>query len=412
MHRVAITGLGLVSSQGQNIDAVFDQWSQGIGGIAQHSIGEAPYSVDVAMAACSNFDATISLGRAKVATMERVSHLSMAAAAAAWTDSNLDCLSTLERETIGVFWGTSAGGVHTTEKNYRDLLVKQKSRISPLCVIQGMINSAASHIALRYGFESDCISYAVACASSAIAIGEAFHRIKSGRNQVMMTGGAEASMPFGLIKAWESLQVLAPIGENAATSCRPFHAQRKGLVLGEGAAALVLENWDHAHARGAKIYAELIGYGASCDHSHITTPNLNGQLRALRATLKDAGVNAHEVGYVNTHGTATAEGDPVEVAALKELLGEHAQKVMVSATKSLHGHWLGGGGAIETLITALSLHKQTVLPTANLDLIDPHCLGVDHVTHSARMTTHLNVALTSSFAFGGSNSVLALRRCA
>jgi 3-oxoacyl-[acyl-carrier-protein] synthase II len=409
MHRVVITGMGVVSSQGQKIDQVFAQWAQAISGIKEHSIGEAPYSSTLAMAACDSFD-PLSLGRSQTTTMERVSQLSMSAASDAWNDSGLDLLTGLDRENIGVLWGTSAGGVHTTEKNYRDLFLKQKRRISPLCVIQGMISSAASHIALRYGLGADCISYSVACASSAIAIGEAFHRIKFGRSDVMVAGGAEASMPFGLIKAWESLQVMAPSGTNSARSCRPFDTQRKGLVLGEGAAGLILENYAHAKARGANIYAELIGYGASCDHSHITTPNVNGQLRALRSALKDAAIDASRVGYVNAHGTATSEGDPVEIAALKQLFGEHAKDVMVSATKSLHGHWLGGAGAIETLITAQTLAKQIVLPTANLDDIDPLCEGLDHVTKTARSASNLQVALSNSFAFGGSNVVLALRQ--
>ncbi len=411
-RRVAITGLGLVSSQGQSPQAAFDAWCVGQSGIALHTIGEGLHGITVPYALCAAFDAAAALPRGRLSTMDRVSQISTVAAMSAWQDANLDDLPNQQRELASVFWGTGGGGMQTTERSYRDLFLKGRARISPLSVVLGMNNAAASHVALQLGLGGACLTYSVACASSATAIGEAFRRIRSGEADVALAGGAEAALPFGMIKAWESMQVLAPAGEDAAASSRPFHAERGGLVLGEGAAALVLEDWDHAVQRGARIYAEIAGYGASCDHSHLTAPDAPGQLRALRQALRDAAMSEHEVQYINAHGTATQEGDVVEAGALKALLGERASKVMVSSTKSMHGHLLGGAGAIEVMVTTLALHRQIAPPTAHLDAIDQACEGLDHVTQKARHGVAINAALSNSFAFGGSNAVIALRAVA
>jgi 3-oxoacyl-[acyl-carrier-protein] synthase II len=311
-----------------------------------------------------------------------------------------------------VMWGTESGGVQTTERVYRDLFLQGRTRISPLTVVLGMVNAAASQIALQLQLGGACLTYSVACASSAIAVGEAFRRIRSGEADVVLAGGAESSLPFGMLKAWESLQVLAQPGAQPTQCSRPFHAERAGLVLGEGAAALVLEDWEHAQRRGARIYAEVAGYGSSCDHVHLTAPDAQGQLRALKQALRDAAMDVQEIGYINAHGTATREGDPTEIEALKALLGSHAEKVMVSSTKSMHGHLLGAAGAIEILITTLALHQQVAPPTAHLDQIDPACLGVDHVAQHARTGMDIKAALSNSFAFGGSNAVIAMRAVA
>ncbi len=409
MRRVAITGLGLVSSQGQSPEAAFDAWCRGESGIDVHEVGEGAHSVAVPYALCTGFDATSRLGRSRLASMDRVSQLSTVAALSAWEHAGLQERVSSENEKACVLWGTGGGGAQTLERTYRDLFVRGRARISPLTVVLGMNNAAAAHIALQLGLGGECLTYSVACASSAVAVGEGFRRIRSGEADVVLTGGAEAGLPFGMLKAWESMQVLAPGGEQPSLSCMPFDARRKGLVLGEGAAALVLEDWEHAVRRGARIVAEVVGYGSSCDHSHLTLPDANGQLRALQQALHVAGLQAREVQYVNAHGTATLEGDPVEIGAIRALFGSHASELMVSSTKSMHGHWLGGAGAVEVMATALALSTQRVPPTASLLELDPACGGVRHVSGQAHAAKDLQVALCNSFAFGGSNAVLALR---
>ncbi|HET8868996.1 MAG TPA: beta-ketoacyl-[acyl-carrier-protein] synthase family protein [Aquabacterium sp.] len=411
-RRVAITGLGLVSSQGQDPQAAFDAWMKGQSAVGWHDVGEAPHATRIPAANC-DADLVAVLGKSRVATMDRFSQLGAVAAGSAWQDAGLQDLTTDDREQVAVLWGTGGGGVQTTERSYRDLFVRGRSRISPLSVVLGMNNAAASHIALQLGAGGACLTYSVACASSAIAIGEAMRRIQQGDCEIALAGGAEAAMPYGTVKAWESLQVLAMPGEQPIeASCRPFHAERKGLVLGEGAAALVLEDWERAQNRGARIYAELVGYASTCDHSHMTMPNSQGQFRALQLALADAKATPDAVTYVNAHGTATREGDPSEIEALKQLLGEHAARTMISATKSMHGHLLGAAGAIEALITALAVHRDAVPPTAHLDQIDPACVGLDHVANQGREQVGMRLALSNSFAFGGSNAVLVMRPAA
>lgn len=226
----------------------------------------------------------------------------------------------------------------------------------------------------------------------------------------MLCGGSDVPQSYGVMRAWEAMRVLAPGDEHSSSmACRPFSSERRGLVLGEGAAALVLEDWDHALARGATIHGELAGFGTSCDHTHLVRPDVAGQARALRLALADASLSPEEIGYVNAHGTATAEGDPTEVAALREVFAGHAPQLAVSSTKSLHGHLLGAAGAIEAVITVLSLREGVAVGTAHLaGHIDAACEGVDHVT-ATRRNLPMQAALSSSFAFGGSNAVLAFR---
>ena len=342
--------------------------------------------------------------------MDRVSQLSCVAALAAWQDAGLNEASPDERDTFQIHWGTGAGGAQTTERSYRELLVKERQRISPLTVVTAMHNSAAAHLSLQLALGGECLTYSVACASSAVAIGEAFRRIRTGETDVALAGGAEAAMPFGVAKAWESMQVLASGGPSVDQACRPFDQRRTGLVLGEGAAALVLEDWDHAVSRGAQIHAEVIGYGNSTDHAHLTTPSANGQIRALHRALNDARITADRVNYVNAHGTATKEGDAVESDSLRAVFGLHADPLRVSSTKSMHGHLLGGAGALEAVVTVQALKTQLIPPTRNLEQVDSACEGLHFVGHGHAIEHDVQVALSNSFAFGGSNAVLVFRR--
>lgn len=410
-RRVAITGLGLVSPYGGDLDDFFARLCAGESAVRHLLTDDQPRPLAIPFVSCTGFDAEAVLGKPLASMMDRFAQLGMAAAFAAWEDAGLPRASNGEsRENWGVAWGTALGGTLAYEQGYRELWQKGRERLSPLSVLLGMNNAANAHISIQLGLGGVSMSHTVACASSAIAIGEAFRRVRSGEATVMMTGGSDVPQAYGVARAWEALRVMAPgNAETSPQACRPFAADRRGLVLGEGGAALVLEDWEHAVARGAHIHGEIVGYATSCDHTHLVRPEAAGQLRALHAALADAGLAVTDIDYVNAHGTATAEGDPVEISALTALFGERAAQVPVSATKSMHGHQLGAAGAIEAIITVLALREQALPPTAHLDGgIDPACSGVDHITTGRRGQT-LRAALSNSFAFGGSNAVLAFR---
>ena len=413
-RRVAITGLGLVSPYGGDLADFFTRLTAGESAIGYLLTDDLPRPLSMPFVSCPGFDPDTVLGKPLASMMDRFAQLGMAAAFAAWDDSGLPRKADGEsRDSWGCAWGTALGGTLAYEKGYRELWQKGKERVSPLAVVLGMNNAANAHISIQLGLGGVSMSHTVACASSAVAIGEAFRRVRSGEATVMMTGGSDVPQAYGVARAWEALRVMAPgDADTSPFACRPFAADRRGLVLGEGGAALVLEDWDHAVARGARIHGEIVGYGTSCDHSHLVKPEAAGQVRALNATLADAGLRADDIDYVNAHGTATAEGDPVEVAALKQVFGERAERLPVSATKSMHGHLLGAAGAIEAIATVLALREQAIPPTAHLDgRLDAACTGVDHVL-SGRRDQKLRAALSNSFAFGGSNAVLAFRAVA
>lgn len=412
-RRVAITGLGLVSPFGGDLADFFTRLMAGESAVRHLATDDRPRPLSLPFVQCPAFDPERALGKPLASMMDRFAQLGMAAAFAAWDDAGLPRQADTPRDDWGCMWGTALGGTLAYEKGYRELWQNGRDRLSPLAVILGMNNAANAHISIQLGLGGDSVSHTVACASSAVAIGEAFRRVRSGEATVMLTGGSDVPQAYGVARAWEALRVLAPgTAETASAACRPFAADRRGLVLGEGGAALVLEAWDHAVHRGATILGEIVGYGSSCDHSHLVRPDAAGQVRALRAALADGGVAPNDIGYVNAHGTATAEGDPVEVAALQGAFGEHAPHLAVSATKSLHGHLLGAAGAIEAIVTVLALRHGAIPATGQLaGNLDPACAGVDHVFES-REGQVLQAALSNSFAFGGSNAVLAFRHTA
>lgn len=413
-RRVAITGLGLVSPFGGDTADFFARLSRGESCIRHYATDDKPRALSMAAVRCVDFDPDAVLGKPLAGTMDRFSQLGMAAAFEAWRHAGFAVgdkdAGRYDFDSFGVSWGTALGGTLAYERGYRDLWQNGRERLSPLAVVLGMNNAASAHIAIQLGLGNSCLSYTVACSSAAAAIGEGYRRIRDGEATLMLTGGSDAPLAYGVIRAWEALRVLAPgNAETAHKACRPFNADRAGLVLGEGAAALVLEEWEHAVARGAVILGELAGYGASCDHSHLVKPEAAGQVRAMKLALADAGLAADEIDYVNAHGTATREGDPTEIAALRELFGDRAASLPVSATKSTHGHLMGAAGAIEALVTVLALQQDTLPPTAHLDSIDPDCQGVRHITGAPLIGTGARAALSNSFAFGGSNAVLAFR---
>lgn len=410
-HRVAVTGLGMVSPFGGGTQDFFTRMLAGESAVRLYETDDAPRGLSVPAVRCADFEPTERIPKHLLGTMDRYTQLGMAAAFEAWAQAGLTPGANEERPDAGVAWGSALGGTMAYEKGYRDLWQHGLERISPLSVVKGMNNAASAQIGIALGLGNSCLTYTVACASAAAAIGEAFNRIRYGDAKIMLTGGSDVPLAYAVVRAWEAMRVMATgDAETAYRACRPFHPDRRGLVLAEGAAALVLEDWDHAVARGAPILAEMVGYGASCDHSHLVRPDEQGQVRALQQALDQAGLTPEDIGYVNAHGTATREGDATEIQALKTVFGAHAEHLPVSATKSMHGHVMGATGAIEALITVLALQQDAIPPTAHLDTIDPACAGVRHMTH-AEHGSDLQAALCSSFAFGGSNAVLAFKAC-
>jgi len=337
--------------------------------------------------------------------LDRVSQLALVATAQAVADAKLD-FAAEGRDRCGVSVGTGMGGAGSTDEGYHILYAERSDRIKPYTVLAAMTNAAASWIGIDYGITGPNLTYSTACSSSAVALGEAARRIQAGDVDVMLAGGAEAPLTFGVLRAWEAMRTIAAQDlRDPSASCRPFSRNRSGLVLGEGAAFVALEEWGHALARGAHIHAEFTGYGLTTDAAHITRPTVAGQAGAMRAALKSAGLAPDAVDYINAHGTATLQNDAVETAAIKEVFGGRAFELPVSSTKSMHGHLLGAAGALEFVIAVAALERGMVPPTMHLDVPDPAC-DLDYVTEGARTSVPLRAVMSNSFAFGGTNAVL------
>lgn len=413
-RRAVVTGIGLVCAHGNDAHRVFANLMEGRSAISLNTVGDEPHSTTIASAVCSGVEGSMMLGRSRVTTVDRVSHLGVLAAQSAWSDAGLELLDAQAREDVCVLMGTAVGGAQSTEHGYRELFVRHRHRLSPMTVVQCMNNAPAAHIAQQFGTAGTCFTYSIACASGSAAIADGARRIRSGEAKVVVAGGSEAALPYGIVKAWQSMRVLAAADDvtTAQQSCRPFAGNRAGMVLGEGAAVVILEDEEHARARGATLYAELAGIGSSCDPGHITSTAAAGQLRAMAAALRDAQANGNDVTCVQAHGTAMPDGDVVEIDALRTQFGDHAARLAVSATKSMHGHLLGASGALSAAITALAVHKRQIPPTGHSAEIDPACRGVDHVLGTGREVTRMSLALSNCFAFGGSNVVLAFRSIA
>ena len=407
MRRVAVTGLGVVSPLGNDPESFFAALVAGRSGV-RHLEGEAFARLGTRVGAPAAFDGASHFPGPRLRMLDRVSQLALVAAAQALAAS-AGALEGVDRRRAGVFVGTGMGGSETTDEAYRMLYGEGNDRVKPFSVLMAMNNAAASWIALDHGLEGPNLTYSTACSSSAVAIGEAARRVAADEADVMLAGGAEAPLTLGTLKAWEALKTLAPEDADASASCRPFSKDRGGLVLGEGAAVVVLEAWDRARARGAPILAEAAGYGLFTDAAHITRPSVEGQAEAMRRALGDAGLDLADVGYVNAHGTGTLANDGVETAAIKAVFGAHARSLPVSSTKSMHGHLLGAAGALEYVASVMALARGTLPPTANLRVPDPEC-DLDYLSEGARDAGEASVAITNSFAFGGTNAVLAIRR--
>jgi 3-oxoacyl-[acyl-carrier-protein] synthase II len=411
MRRVAVTGAGVVSPLGSTLGEFHESLAAGRSGIRRLA-PELSERSGVQVGAAIDWTAPAGLfkNNAEAATLDRVAQFALAAAGQAIAASGLLADERANRDRIGVSWGTGMGGAHTTEASYKQVYGAGEWRVRPLTVVMGMANAAGSNVAVRHGLRGPFANYSTACSSSAMALGEAMRAIASGRADAMIAGGAEALLVPGVLVAWQALRTLAPADDaDPAASCKPFDQRRAGLVLGEGAAAFVLEEESHARARGAKIYGVLAGYGNSCDAVHMSRPDRDGQVRAMKEALAEAQLAPQDIGYINAHGTATAVGDVVEAEAINALFGPAAREVRVSSTKSLHGHLLGGSGALEFAAALLALDRGILPPTGFLEQPDPAC-PLRHVAHTAERIDPPRAVMSNSFAFGGSNVVLVATR--
>jgi nodulation protein E len=330
--------------------------------------------------------------------LDRFAQFGVVAAREAVADAGIEWTPELREETA-IVTGSCVGGQGTEDEGFVNLYRKNIPRVSPLTIPRTMENAAASRISLEMGIVGPTYTVSTACSSSNHAIGQAFWMVRSGAARMAIAGGSEAVFSLGFLKAWEAMRVVSP------DTCRPFSKDRRGLILGEGGAMLVLEPLESAQSRGARIYGEVVGFGMGSDAFHITQPSADGAARAMRAALADGGLRPEDIGYINAHGTATQANDATETAAIRKVFGAQAGRVQVSSTKSMHGHTLGAAGALEGVATALALHHGILPPTANYNEPDPAC-DLDVIPNHARQA-QVEYALSNSFAFGGLNAVLA-----
>jgi len=401
VRRVAVTGLGVVSALGVGRERHFEGLRAGRCGIGPLEIDNVERLSIRIGAAARDFDGADRFDKGALAFLDRTTQMALVAAAEAVAQAGLT-VNDAQSPRAGVVMGTAMPGMETLDGNYRTVYEAGKNRVHPFIVPRLMTNAGASQISMAHNLRGPAYTVSTACSSSNHAMGQAFGLVRSGAADVMLTGGAEAMLVFGGLKAWEGLRVMSRDG------CRPFCETRNGMVMGEGAAVLVLEAWDRAEARGAPILAEVAGFGMTADAGDIVQPSAEGAARAIGAALADAGMAAEEVDYVNAHGTGTAVNDRTECAAIRAALGPAAGRVAVSATKSMHGHCMGGAGAVEMAAVLLALREGLIAPTVGVARQDPAC-DLD-VTPNVAARREVGAALTNSFAFGGLNAVLALRR--
>lgn len=401
MKRVVITGAGTINALGHNVAETFEAMREGHCGIGPLEMRDVERLAVQIGAQVSDFASDKIFNRQQLALYDRFTQFALIAAREALAQSGLEFSGALSAKS-GVVLGNSGGGMQTLDENYRTVYEDGKNRVHPFVVPKLMNNAAASHISMEFNFKGPSFTVASACASSNHAMAQAFQMVRSGMAPVMISGGTESMLCFGGVKAWEGLRVMSK------DACRPFSATRNGMVQGEGAGVFVFEEMDHAKARGADILAEVIGFAMTSDAADIVMPSRHGASRAIAGALEDAGVNREDVGYINAHGTGTAANDKTECSAVADVFGPHADRLMMSSTKSMHGHLIGGTGAVELLACIMALRDGVVAPTIGYEEPDPEC-ALDVVPNEAREAS-VEVALSNAFAFGGLNAVLALRR--
>lgn len=400
MRRVAVTGLGVVSPIGVGAGPFADALFAGRCGIGPLSLaGDGRLSIRLA-GEVRGFDPAAHFDARRLALLDRASQFALVAARQAVAASGLAFDGALGPRTATVL-GTGVGGIVTLDEGFHRLYAEGAQRLHPFTIPRLMVSAPTAQLSMEFGLTGPAFTASSACASAAHAIGLAFQMVRGGMAEAALTGGTEASLTFGALKGWEAMRIVSPDG------CRPFCATRNGMVLGEGAAVLVLEPLERARARGADILGEVAGVGMSADARDITAPDADGAARAMRAALADAGLGPEEVDYVNAHGTGTTANDATEARAIHAVFGGHAPRLAVSATKSMVGHALGAAGALEAAATLLALRHRTIPPTVGVERPDPGC-GLDVVPGTAR-AARLRAALSNSFAFGGLNAALAFR---
>jgi nodulation protein E len=400
MRRVAITGLGSICAIGRDVPEFARALAEGRSGIGPIQ------STDVSQIRFPNGAEVKGYSHApyfedrRADFLDRFAQFAVIAAREAFADAAIAWTPEL-CESAAIVTGSCVGGQSTEDIGFRDVYKLGQNRVHPLTIPKTMANAGASHISMEFGITGPSFTISTACSSAAHAIGQAFWMVRSGATDLAITGGSEAPFSFGILKAWEAMRVVSP------DTCRPFSKDRRGMILGEGAAMLVLEPLEAARARGARIHAEIVGLGMSADAGHITQPSADGAARAMRAALRDAALAPEAIGYINAHGTGTPANDPTETTAIRAVFGAHAGRLPVSSTKSMHGHALGASAALECLATVLALRDGILPPTANYREPDPQC-DLDVIPNEAR-AARVQYALSNSFAFGGLNAVLALR---
>ncbi len=400
-HRVVVTGCGVVSPVGNDIASYWNALTEGRSGIAQPTAVLPELLLREVVAEVKGYVPTEHFDERQLAPLDRVSQFAVIAAREALAQSGLEIGEALSERTAAIV-GTGIGGSGTIDESYKRLYAEKLTRVFPLTVPKLMPNAPASQISMYLGLRGPSFGVVSACSSATHAIGLAYQMVRSGIADAAVTGGTEACINFGTLKGWEGLRVMA------TDTCRPFSKSRKGLVIGEGAAMVVLETLDAARARGAEIIAEVAGFGMSADARDLTNPDVGGMARAMTGCLADAGLTRDDVDYINAHGTGTLANDATETEALKATFGERAKAIPVSSTKSMVGHALGAAGALEFVATLLAVRDNIAPPTMNYLEPDPVC-DLDYVPNAARRMK-IDVAMSNSFAFGGLNAVLAAKR--
>ncbi len=400
MRRVAITGLGSISALGHDTASFFEALRAGRSGIGPIEAPDAPRLRFPNGAEVRGYSHRAHFEDRQADFLDRFAQFAVIAAREAVRDAGIRWTPEL-RESAAIVTGSCVGGQSTQDLGFVDLYQRGLNRVHPLTIPKTMANAGASHISMEFGITGPAFTISTACSSAAHAIGQAYWMVRSGAAAMAISGGSEVPFSPGLLRAWEAMRVVSP------DTCRPFSKDRRGMILGEGAAMLVLEPLELARARGARVHAEIVGFGMSSDATHLTQPSPQGAARAIRAALRDAGLAPEQVGYINAHGTATPANDPAEVAAIRAVFGAHADRLPVSSTKSMHGHALGAAAALEALATVLALRDGVLPPTANFQVPDPEC-DLDVIPNQARPAS-VEYALSNSFAFGGLNAVLAFR---
>ena len=410
-RRVVVTGLGCISPVGNSVGATWANLLAGLSGIGSITLFDASTFNCKIAGEVKNFDLESYMSAKEARTMDTFIHYGIAAAAQAVADSGLPTGDELGDELacrIGCVIGSGIGGLPMIESMHTEFLQRGARRISPFFVPSTIVNMTAGHVSIRHGFKGPNLAIVTACTTGLHCIGEAGRMIEYGDADVMVAGGSEAAVSVLGVGGFAAMRALSTRNDDPETASRPWDRDRDGFVLGEGSGILVLEEYEHAKSRGARIYAELAGYGMSADAGHMTAPNMDGPRRAMVSAMRNAGVNADQVDYVNAHGTSTLLGDLNESNAIKAALGDHAHKTVVNSTKSMTGHLLGGAGGLESVVTVLALHHQKCPPTINLFNNDPEC-DLDYCANTAR-DMKIDVALKNNFGFGGTNGSLVFKR--